>query len=608
MRAAHIVTWLFFCLPLVQCDETITIFPELLKIGDGVNFDHGRWNGKNVLDNTPDIARVKQIGATTARWVKAEGSDGVFEHATENPHRKGYPDPAYFDSKKGQFAQKYLANMQGYGQPEMVMMTSGKLWPHWIDKSHHKGLFPNNIDAAAEFEYLLIDAVDKGTKGTLPLFFEVINEPDGKYASTNWSTFISYHEVTAKKIKSKYPQIRVGGPTYTGASSNYDANGFRVWSKMADFMDMALDHLDFFSFHSYSGLDVHGGTHQFHASEAKLFGLLDLIESYAHKKKGKTFDVIISEYGMGSISGLDEQKPSPFIDWGHIYQHNDQMFTFLQRRDVMRKVVAFLLTYTELKGQASINYSLFDRHRNVRDVADAFKFWMNFRNAMMFLRVDSQFHNTERNIVPHILLDKSSGTVYILLHNHDQKPTHVKLNFDKGWLHPTSGKSTCEYLNSQKKPTLDTDKPVHVTNSMVTVPAEASCYFQFHTTHNFAHAPTVTQNTYFSPDMVVPIHNTVVDVKVNVPSIGNIDFVRLRISLSRDSKATHGPPKTIMMNNHPLTSFYSLQAGHSSSTVFETYEYDVPASIVRQHSNDVKITFVHTGGFVSTVALVVGRH
>ncbi|XP_046561876.1 uncharacterized protein LOC124270858 isoform X3 [Haliotis rubra] len=418
MRAAHNVVWLLLCLPLVQCDETITIFPEYLKIGDSVNFEKGRWNGKNVLDNTPDIARVKQIGATVGRWVKPDGA--IFQKATENPHRKGYPNPAYFDSIKGPFTQKYMVNVQGYNYPEMVAATSGKLWPDWIDKSHHKGLFPNNIDAAAEFEFLTVDAMDKGTKGTLPLFFEVINEPDGKYASTNWSTFISYHEIAAKKIKSKYHQIKVGGPTYTGASSSFDVHGFRVWKKMADFMDMSLDKLDFFSFHSYFGLDVHGGAHQFHGSEAKLFGLLDLIESYSHKKKGKSFDVIISEYGMGHVSGMDEQKPSSFIDWGHIHQHNDQMFTFLQRRDALRKVVAFLLTYTDLKGQASISYSLFDRHRNIRDVADAFKFWMNFGNAMMFWRVDSEFHNAERNIVPHILLDKSSGTVYILLHNHEQ--------------------------------------------------------------------------------------------------------------------------------------------------------------------------------------------
>ncbi|XP_067662992.1 beta-porphyranase A-like [Haliotis asinina] len=605
MCAVHSVVWLLFCLPLVQCDETITIFPEFLKIGDSINFNKGRWNGKNVLENSiEDVARIKQIGGTAARWVNP---DRVFQQATENPHRKGYPDPAYFDSIKETSTRIYMLNVKGFNYPEIVMETSGRIWPQWIDKSHHKGAFPNNVDAAAEFVYLHVDAVDKGTNGTLPLFFEVVNEPDAKWATTNWSTFTAYHEITAKKIKSKYPQIKVGGPTYTGASSNFDGHGYRVWKKMADFMDMALEHLDFFSFHSYFGLDVHGGAHQFQGSEAKLFGLLDLIESYAHKKKGRSIDVIISEYGMGSVSGMDEQKPSSLIDWGHIHQHNDQMFTFLQRRDALRKVVAFLLTFTDLRGQASINYSMFDRHRNIRDVANAFKFWMNFGNGMMFLRVDSEFQNAERNIVPHILLDRSSGTVYILLHNHEQKPSHVKLNFDKGWFHPVSGKSTCEYLNSQKKPILAQDQAVHVTNSMVTVPAEASCYFQFHTSHSFAHAPTVTQKTYYSTDMVVPIHNTIVDVKVNVPSIGNIDFARLRISVSRDIKATHGHPKTVLMNNHPLASFYSLQAGKSSDTLFETFEYKVSASIIRQQ-NDVKMTFVQTGGFVSTVALVVGRH
>ncbi|XP_046353161.2 beta-porphyranase A-like [Haliotis rufescens] len=613
MNAVELKCMILFVsvLSSVRCDYTVSIYPEILKIGKITHFDHGRWNGKNGLDTPASIPHVKEVGATAARWLNRDLAGGLFQKAPENPNKKGYPDPKYFQAHQNEICTKYLDNVNGYQHPEVVMEVKGLNWPHWLDTSAHHGFFPNNIDAAAEFVFLLIDAVNKGTNGKPPQFFEVINEPDAQGKNTNWTTYVKFHLAVAQKIKAKYPNMKIGGPTLTGASSHFDRYDFRIWKRVAEFLDMALTHLDFFSFHSYTNMDVTGGSHHFHRnSEAKIFGLLDLVESYSHKKKGTQFNVIVSEFGLGPLTGIDVQKPSTFLDWAYIYQHNSQIFTFLQRRDVMRKVVAFLLTYTELKGQASINYSILDKNHNERDIAQAFKFWKNFHKTMTYLRVDSQFHNAERKIVPHVLVDQRNGSLSILLHNNDQKPNHVTLHFDKGWFHPTSGKSTCEYLNAQKKPTLDTDTPVHVTNSMVTVPAEASCYFQFHTTHNFAHAPTVTQNTYYSPDMVVPIHNTVVDVEVNVPPVGNIDFVRLRVSVSFSMKSPHQKLKTVVVNTHTLTSFYSLHThnGPDEDTVWNVFEYNVPNNMLQQHNNDVKLSFSEAGGYLSTVAVIVGSH
>ncbi|XP_067663113.1 beta-porphyranase A-like [Haliotis asinina] len=603
---------LFACfLSRARCDYTVSIYPEILKIGAVTHFNHGRWNGKNGLDTPASIPHVKEVGTTASRWLNRDMAGGLFEKASEHPTKKGYPDPKYFQTHQKEICTKYLDNMNGYNNPEVVMEMKGITWPHWMDTSAHHGFFPNNIDAAAEFVFLLVDAVNKGTKGQSPKFFEVTNEPDSQWKNTNWTTFIIFHQAVSQKIKAKYPYMRVGGPTLTGASILFDRYDFRNWKRYADFLDMGLDHLDFFSFHSYASLDVNGDSHHFHgSSEAKLFGLLDLVESYSHKKKNKLLDIIVSEFGLGPVSGLDVQKPSTFLDWAYIYQHNAQIFTFLQRRDVMRKVVAFLLSYTDLKGQASINYSILDKTQKERDIAQAFKFWKNFYDTMTYLRVDSQFHNAERKIVPHVLVDQRNGSLTILLHNYDQRPSHVKLSFDKGWFHPTSGKSTCEYLNAQKKATLATNQPIHVTNSMVTVPAEASCYFLFHKSHSFAHAPTVTQKTYYSTDMVVPIHNTVVEVKVNIPSIGNLDFVRLRVGVSFSIKSPHQKVKAVAVNSHTLTSFYTLQthSGPGEDTVWEVFEYNVPSNLLHQHNNDVKLSFSETGGYVSTVAVIVGSH
>ncbi|XP_046562818.1 uncharacterized protein LOC124271701 [Haliotis rubra] len=335
---------LFVCiLSSVRCDYTVSIYPEILKIGSVTHFRHSRWNGKNGLDSPTTIPYVKKVGATAARWLNRDLRNGLFEQAPEDLHKKGYPDPKYFEANQNKISYNYLNVMNGYGDPEMVMEVKGLNWPHWMDTSAHHGFFPNNIDAAAEFVFLLVDTVNKGTKGRAPTFFEIINEPDAQWQNTNWTSFIKFHQAVAQKIKAKYPHMSVGGPTLTGASLLFDRYDFRNWKRYADFLDMGLHHLDFFSFHSYASLVVNGESHHFHgSSEAKLFGLIDLVESYSHKKKNKFLDIIVSEFGLGPVSGLNVQKPSTFLDWAYIYQHNAQIFTFLQRRDVMRKAGSFL--------------------------------------------------------------------------------------------------------------------------------------------------------------------------------------------------------------------------------------------------------------------------
>ncbi|XP_046562819.1 uncharacterized protein LOC124271702 [Haliotis rubra] len=238
---------LFVCiLSSATCDYTVSIYPEILKIGAVTHFNHGRWNGKNGLDTPASIAHVTEVGATAARWLNRDMAGGLFEKASENPNKKGYPDPKYFQAHQQEICTKYLDNMNGYHNPEVVMEIKGITWPHWMDTSAHHGFFPNNIDAAAEFVFLLVYAVNKGTKGQSPMFFEVINEPGSQWRNTNWTSFIIFRQAVAQKIKAKYPNMKIGGPTLTGASAYFDREDFKILEQINRFFGHGSQQFRFF--------------------------------------------------------------------------------------------------------------------------------------------------------------------------------------------------------------------------------------------------------------------------------------------------------------------------------------------------------------------------
>lgn len=190
----------------------------------------------------------------------------------------------------------------------------GQFWPKWMNTSLHGGVFPNNLDAGAEMIALLLDAVNNYTKGQIPAFFEVINEPDTLYQYVTWDAVIEFHKIVAKKLHEKHPLLKVGGPTKTGAVSNLDQNGFSIWRQMRDFMNMSLEHLDFLSFHPYNSLNSTGDSHEFHGiNEARLVAVIDMVESYAGLlQDGKSVPIITSEYGQGRRF-VDAQTPASLV-------------------------------------------------------------------------------------------------------------------------------------------------------------------------------------------------------------------------------------------------------------------------------------------------------
>ncbi|XP_046583813.1 uncharacterized protein LOC124290996 [Haliotis rubra] len=437
-----LATVLAFCALQCVAGYTVTIYPEYLVQGGRTNFDPDRWNGKMGLDSKGSLPYVKKTGARTGRWLNSDLS--YFDKVTEDPKRKGYPNPAFFQNKQfqQQLVEKYLDNLNRYGKDKPIMLElKGYLWPPWMDTSAHNGHFPNNLDAAAETISLHVQAIYNGTNGAVPPYFEPINEPNtlGKL-DVDWTTIVNVFELVAKKVKAIHPKIQIGGPAFTAGITTMDKWDFKKWSTMTQFMNMSLGLFDFFSFHPFNHFSVQGSRHHFYGpNEARMVGTVDMVETYANMMTGKDIPVIFSAHGLSTVTGIDVQKPSTFLDWAYINLHNSNIFTFLELRYVVDRAVSFLLFYTDRKGQESINYSILDKHYHERDIALAFHLWENITSSMKFLRSESQFHQAERQIQSHALVEPSSKMLTVLLHNYDTAQANVTLAFDKGWVTLTHG-------------------------------------------------------------------------------------------------------------------------------------------------------------------------
>ncbi|XP_067661719.1 uncharacterized protein [Haliotis asinina] len=594
----------------------VTIYPDFVMKGGRKTFDPDRWNGHMGLDNPNIIPDVKKTGARCGRWNKGDMVEGAFEKAPEDPHRKGYADPAYF--RNAHFTQKivskYSANRAGFGRAQgrdIMLDLQGETWPHWMATSQHKGKFPNNVDAAADMAAMLLKAIHDGTKGDEPLYYEPINEVDGTWKyNVNWTQVIAYHKSVNAKVKATLPHVKVGGPAYSGGISGVDKHDFKVWGNLKEFMDMALKNLDFISFHPFSNMIIHGESHYFQGpTEARFVGIIDLIESYAHLKTGKDIPIICSAYGLAKVSGVNMEKANPLIDYGYVYLQNAELFTMLNHRGVVDRAVVFVVGYSNAFGQSSINYSILDKNSHERTTAEAFHFWQVLSKRMTYLRTDSQYHGAERVVASHALVDQTSKTVVLLLHNFDKKPTKVKVQFGHGWMNPSTAIMSCVHLNAQKVTVRDKESTVHLNNGVVTLPTEASCYLKFHSSFDFAHSKTITETIHYGPDIAKPIHQNVVTTSFNAGHLSNVQYAYLRVSVSLSDKNGNPKPTSVQLNGKSLTSYYSLHQQNKDDyiTAWTTMEYHVPVTLLKQNQNEVKLHFAKTGGRVSTIAAVVGR-
>ncbi|XP_046332080.2 uncharacterized protein LOC124115211 [Haliotis rufescens] len=599
-------------------DTTVTIYNEWLSQGGRVHYEPERWNKHNALDKRTLIPNCKSIGTAPGRWVNRDLRENLFANWPQNPSHHGYPDPTYLQDHALQRRTwgSYMFQLTGYGSvvDDMVWEMKGLSWPIWMNKSNHQGGFPNNVDAASELVSLMVQSAKSYIGGRLPYIFEVINEPDWAEKIIDPQTNVDYQRAVADKLKSRFG-MKVAGPSYTSfALRQADENDFSYWKRTAKFLDMSLDHLDFFSFHSYNYLHIPGRNHTnfsnytyYGINEARLVASLDMVENYSHQKKGKGVQLVNTEFGLGLLNlGVSPNFENGIIDFQTIYQLNGFMFTFLTLREFIDRVTAYLLANEQYPGHTSLRNSLFTTDGHPLSAAKFYTFWHNFNSNQTFLRVSSQYNGQERIVAPLALANPHTKEMVVLLHNYGSKYENVKLDFNNSWFNPSTGTETC-ILFENGNPAVHLNYPFNMSehNGTVGLPGSSTCFYKFKTNYNFAGIHTDNQITYYGKDMVIPISNGHAQTTISLPGSG-YHTSRLRVGVSRDKNA-NAKPQEVVFNGHALSASYMLFDAMKilGKTNWNVWEYMVPESLVHP-TNTVNMTFDGDGGTVTSVALVVG--
>ncbi|XP_067666477.1 beta-porphyranase A-like [Haliotis asinina] len=595
----------------VFLDATITIYNEWLSQGGRVHYEADRWTKHNGLDRANLIPYCKGVGSPTGRWLNRDLNDHLFANWPQDPQHHGYPDPHYLQDHalQSKMFNHYMEQVRGYGSgiKNIIWDLKGLSWPSWMDKSHHEGKFPNNLDAAAEFVSLMVQSAKDYSGGHIPHILEVINEPEVSNF-IGLQSIIDFHKVVAQKLKSRFG-MQVAGPTYTSyAIINSDHYNFGMWNKTAVFLDMSLHHLDFFSFHAYNNLYVSGEKFRFSGiNEARLVAGVDMIENYSHLKKGGKVPLVISEYGRGGVTGLDRHQHNSIIDFATTYLPSGFMFTFLNLREFLDRTVIFMFSNEQYGSETSLNWSIFTKDGHETTMAKFFKFWHSFYYDQKFLRVSSPFTGWERSVSPLALVDPHKKELVVLLHNYGTTWQNIKLDFHGGWINLTTGESTCiQYKNGNTEMRSNVHFDTTKYKGNLGLPSQATCFYKFKTNYNFDGLRTNNENTYYGKDMVIPINNGHAETTISLPSSG-YHTSHLRVGVSRNKNAS-GKPHRVVFNGYTLPSTFTLFDSDKvqATTKWQVWEFWVPNDRLKA-ANTVSMTFDGNGGHVSSVALVVGK-
>ncbi|XP_046547167.1 uncharacterized protein LOC124257191 [Haliotis rubra] len=610
--------WLRVLCSLFLCgaafsDTTVTIYNEWLSQGGRMHFEVGRWNKINGLTQQSLIPKMKAVGAAAGRWVNRDLRADLFPKWPQSSSHHGFPDPSYLQDHTMQaktFAN-YMIQLKNYGNyiDDMVWNIEGLHWPSWIDKSQHLDKFPNNLDAASEFVSLMIQSAKDYTGGHLPSIFEPLNEPDWVEKYIPPETCTDFHKAVADKVRKKFG-IKVSGPSYTSmALRQADENDFAFWKRTAKFLDMSLDHLDFFSFHSYNYLTDVSGKSYLGINEARLFASLDMVENYAHIKKGKSVQLVNTEFGLGldNLQGVGPDFENGMTDFQTIYQANGFLCSFFNLREVMDRATIFLLSNEQYPGHTSLRNSLFTMDGHALNVTKYFTFWKNLVYDHRFLRFSSELNGKERTVSPLALANPHTKELVVLLHNFGNKFENVKLDFPNNWLDPSTGEETCVVLKDGY-PAINADFKFdrHKLHGTVGLPATSTCFYKFKTNYNFNGIRTDNQRTYYGRNMQIKIINGRAQTTVTLPSTGYHEG-HLRVGISR-GKNFNTKPKSVVFNGQTLSSSYMLYdaMGTQGKTNWNVWEFAVPPSKITK-SNSVTLSFDGNDGYVTSVGLAVGK-
>ncbi|HEY3282336.1 MAG TPA: hypothetical protein VGN26_08700 [Armatimonadota bacterium] len=257
---------------------------------------HGVNGGPLCYRGTVDLSAYhKELGIPLTRlhdvpWVNAEAVD---IHTLFPDFRRDPDDPSSYDFRQ---TDDYIDAILKVGS--RVVYRLGESIEHTSRKYHVNP--PADPEKWARVCLGVVRHYNDGWAGGFHhgiRYWEIWNEPDVRPAMWTGTDeeFLHLYEVTARALKTAYPNLRVGGPAI-GGSGEYQGDTFQPSPFLTRFLTFCRDNkvpLDFFSWHRYTS------------------------DPRSLPRQARAVRKLLDEYGFaGTESHLNEWNYLPGDDWG----------------------------------------------------------------------------------------------------------------------------------------------------------------------------------------------------------------------------------------------------------------------------------------------------
>lgn len=605
------------------------------KLGDVETFDRKKfvnihasltendWDGDNELPNFIDSFLTGYdvyLGRNTGgiQWQ-------LNNQVTQDPARPGFANPTsvaslgqtarnnYKNTKTARFKYEFRNDMIVCAQIHPFYPDGTKTKLGWAFSQTDTSTEPFGT-ASGEFMGRFIKE-NFGTGGVTgenrPTYCEVVNEPEWDlidYTSTPipFERICTFHKNAAHEIHKIVPDMPVGG--YCTAFPDHEKNNFFGWTdRWKQFMDVAGNDVDFWTIHLYDFPSINNGKKKYRKG-GNMEATFDMMEQYSYMKFGKVKPFMVSEFGA-SVHDYDKLAWSPYRDWLRIASTNSMWLQFMERANIINKVVPFIMNKAEWAYSGTVASAHSSRLMRKKDeptsytgqwvyseLVKLYQLWSDVKGQ----RVDVNSDNLD--IMADAYVDKN--TAYVIVNNLDFVPHMLNLNILGINQIPTTIKIKHLYLQGGKGgiPVLD-ESNVSSINSDLEIGAEATYIIAYTFPENIEINKLSEENKYYSDIYFQPIAtNNPMTFHINNVKKGTYGEAVLRIGLGRAFGKSLKPTVKVNGTVVDVPTNYRGDDQKDRDSFFGMLEIPVSNHILQQN-NEVVITFSDAGGYVSSVTM-----
>lgn len=537
---------------------------------------------------------------------------------TEDANRPGFADSTSVKTLGQNSKNNYASKTQIHSyEKRNDQIICAQLHPFWPDgQKTQKGWAFSQTDTedepfgTATGEYMGRYIRDFfGTGGTTgqpqPNYVEIVNEPMYHlvtHGDQEPSKIFKFHNSVAREIRKLNDSIQIGG--FCAAFPDLEKDAFQRWEERWKlFMDMSGENMDFWSIHLYD-FPAFGGKQQYRKG-AQLEATLDMMEHYSYLKFGIAKPFLVSEFGAQTHDYNNIW--SPYRDWLHMKSANAMMLQFMDRPQLVTKLINYIMLKAEWGYNASTGQAWASRLMRkanepesysgewvYTDMVKMFQLWQNVKGT----RVDSKADN------PDLLVDSyvDGNKAYVVACNLDLHNTQqLQLNLLGSNLEVQSLKVKQLLLvgdNPELNEVVYTNLPEEIEIS-----PEATVVFEFTFPEEIQIDHTSNEIKYYATEYYKPIvGNQTLFFNINDVSTSQFGEATLRIGIGREHGRELFPEVKINGTNLAIPDKYRGDNQEDRLSFFGVLEIDIPYDLLLKN-NDISIKFTDSGGYVSSVAM-----